>query len=226
MSLRTVACRLLAPLAVVLASVAAVASVVRSASIEELVQKSTAVVEVDVGTHTVRHDQESGRIWTLTEVTTRDTLHGEERESWVVATPGGRVGNVDQQVSGAAQLRKGARMVLFLTTAAEDRHLVLGESAGAYTLHRRAGSDEWQARSDRGGLVLVDADGERTAGVDGELSAGELRKRVRRESRRLLEETRERELRRKARADAARERARERSRRRSDLPGISPPRED
>ena len=226
MSLRTVATRLLAPLAVVVAAAVAVASVVLSASVEELVQKSTTVVEVDVGTQRVQHDHESGRIWTLTDVTTRTTLHGEKRDSWVVATPGGRVGNVDQQVSGAAQLRKGARMILFLTGAGEDRHAVLGESAGAYTLHRRAGSDEWHARSERGGLVLVDADGERTPGVDAELPADELRKRIRRESRRLLAEARERELRRKAAAEASRDRARERSRRRGDLPGVSPARED
>lgn len=222
--MRILSSRLLAATALVAMAGLALASVVRAATVEELTEKSAVVVEGKVLSQRVVYEGETGRVWTVSKLEVEDGLHGAVKadSKLDVYVPGGRVAGMEQQVSGAAQLTDGARMVLFLWRDDADRLQVLGESQGAFLLVRDRRRDTWIARNDTSGLVLVDAEGERTESRGTELTADELRRRVRVESRRLRVAARAREAARQKRAEEARRRAEERSRTRGDLPGVTP----
>lgn len=116
-------CTLLAPLA-------ASATTVRLLSHDQLIAHADSIV---VGRVESRECFWRGtRIFTRHRVAIEQTWLGEERATLEVLTLGGVVGEIGQHVAGAAQLRTGERVVLYLAEGPEGGTWVVGMWQGVF----------------------------------------------------------------------------------------------
>ncbi len=94
--------------------VVASATVVLSETFEEMAHRADAVARVTVGRSQAAWDPQGRRIWTYTEVRPSEVLKGDLATVFLVAQPGGEVGELGQRVAGVAQFTAGEDLVLFL----------------------------------------------------------------------------------------------------------------
>ncbi len=133
----------------------ALATVVLSMSMEEMTARVPLVVHGTVHRVDVQWDDGRAKIWTHTEVVVRETLKGSPRTTVLVKQPGGVVGAVGQQVSGAAQFTPGEEVVLFLEPAVDEPNafVPMAMSASKVTLGLVRGVKV--ARRDLSGLAFA-----------------------------------------------------------------------
>lgn len=178
-------------LLVMVVAASALATVVVHADVNRLAELADAVVDAKVEKRAVAFEAERGAIWTTYELAVSKTLLGDERERVTVHVPGGAVGDIEQEVSGTAQMKVGQRVVLFLTKEAE-RLQVLGQAQGCFRVERDDASKALVCRNDLEGLALVTESGD---GVDArpiEMRLDELVRRVERVATRRAEAERQR----------------------------------
>ncbi|QRN95239.1 matrixin family metalloprotease [Archangium violaceum] len=127
---------LLGALALCMLSPVARASTSLALDVPALTRSSELVVHGRVLRTTSRQVQDTGRIVTDVEVSVTEFLRGSAaRSSLHVVLPGGIVGDLRQDVSGAPELAPGEEVVLFLSHGTEGPRVV-GLAQGAFRVHR------------------------------------------------------------------------------------------
>ncbi len=101
-------------------STSAVATVVVAQSLEEMAAAAPVIVVGKVGQVQSRWDEARARIYTYAEIASGEHLKGEAPKTFLVRQPGGEVGPIGQQVSGAAQFEAGEDVALFLEKAPDE----------------------------------------------------------------------------------------------------------
>jgi len=145
-------------------------------SLEEMVRKSTSIVRVRAeGSRTV---QRGLLIYTLTRVTVIERWKGPERSSMEVAVPGGALGGLRQEFSGAPTLKPGAEYVLFLWTGKSGITHVIGLSQGVFELIRDANGKLVVHRPAASATMLDPGTGRPVQDQSLTLALSELRRRV------------------------------------------------
>jgi hypothetical protein len=139
----------------VLLALPALATVVMSVTIEELVTRTPVIVHGTVHRSEANWDREHRSIWTWTEIVVREPLKGAAKTTVLVKQPGGVVGGLGQSVSGAARFEPGEEVVLFLEPAVDEpgAFVLMGLSFGKVTLESVPGAKV--ARRNLKGLALA-----------------------------------------------------------------------
>ncbi len=121
-----------------------------------LCRASYLVVEAECLGSASSFDSEGKRILTFSRFSVKRTFKGLESTEITVATPGGRVGNLVQHVSGSPSFRHGERCILFLWRSRAGHLLPAGLTQGKY---RRTvdGKGREIFRADYSGMAFVDA---------------------------------------------------------------------
>jgi hypothetical protein len=139
----------------VLASSPAFATVAVDRTFEVMTRESALVVRAQVGPGQARWAPDGSLIWTYAEVRVLESLKGRGPATVLVRQPGGRVGEVEQRVSGVAPLTEGEEVVLFLEAARDEAGVftVSGFAAGKVRLEAsKVGAR--RATRDLAGLAL------------------------------------------------------------------------
>jgi MYXO-CTERM domain-containing protein len=108
--------------------------------IDELVTHADKIVMVEVVGH--RSEFQGGIIWTRTRVRVTDCLEDGDcvqGDEVVVATPGGVVGDIGQEVSGVSHPQMGQSLVLFLRKGAGNIYRPVGMAQGVLRVENLAG---------------------------------------------------------------------------------------
>ncbi len=106
-------------------------------SIEDLTARSPTVVRATVKQRQSVWDDAHKRIYTLTELSVSEVIHGDAPTTVVVKTIGGQVEGIGMKVSGMPRLAADEDVVLFLRPAGRD-FTVVGMSQGLYRLEKDA----------------------------------------------------------------------------------------
>lgn len=130
---------LLATSLVVAATLPAAASSVIPLTLEQMSARAELIVEGIVSEDRVRVGSQGG-VSTEYHIEILDVLTGLPPPELWVAVPGGRVADMDVQVSGAPRFRSGERAFFFLRRAA-GRWIVIGLSQGARPVYRNLNGD-------------------------------------------------------------------------------------
>ncbi len=129
--------RSLAIVFVVAAALPAAATTVVYLDVDDLTERSNAVVRARVLERESRWDDEGRGIYTFTTVEVLSTLKGGGDETLVIRQLGGEVDGVGSLVAGDASFQVGEEVVVFLRRNPEDAvfHLV-GLSQGKFSIDR------------------------------------------------------------------------------------------
>ncbi len=120
------------------------ATTIARATMDELIEKSTAIVRGKVlRVYGVRN---GGLVSTHVRVGVIERLKGPESAEVEVVLPGGTAGGVVQKVSGVPQLVEGAEHVLFLWTGRSGQTRLLGLGQGVLDLGKGAGGEAMVTR--------------------------------------------------------------------------------
>ena len=202
--------RLIRPLLLVFAlallALPALGSIVLEVTVEQLAEKADRIVRGRVVEQSVLLERGGRAIWTRYHVRVEETLAGEGTKEVVVHVPGGRMGELRQEVHGVARLRTNDEVVVFLWKDRQGRLRVLGQAQGAFRVRAEGRSGVSYCTNSVHGLVLVDPTGKPRRGRAQRVPLTDLRARVAK-VRRELDAARERER------EAARLRLAERLRR-------------
>jgi len=132
------------PLRVLAFSVAAVlcspAATLIRLSMEEMAQKSTAIVRGKVVS--TRTAFRGPMIYTFATIQVEEQWKGAPAATVEVATPGGRVGNQEQSFSGSPKLTPGASYLFFLWTGKNGMTQIIGLCQGLFDV-RLSATGEW-----------------------------------------------------------------------------------
>ena len=121
-------------------------------SMDQMVQKSTAIVRCRIGaSHTMKRGPV---IYTMTQVKVLERWKGPEVSSIEVAIPGGTYHGVSEEFAGAPVLQPGAEYVLFLWKGPSGTTYVIGLSQGVFRLTVNAAGEEMVERAVSGSVVL------------------------------------------------------------------------
>lgn len=151
------------------------ATTLEQLSVDQMIQKSTAIVRAKVtGSFAASRN---GTIYTYYRLQVSETLKSSAPAatpaSLEVAVPGGVLGRVMQSVAGAPELKTGGDYVLFLWTSRSGLTQIIGLSQGAFdvqgsSLARRPGDTQ-----------MLDAAGREVVDTGVTLGLNELRLRIR-----------------------------------------------
>jgi hypothetical protein len=123
-----------------LVAVPAGAATLEKLSLEEMIQKSTAIVRGRAtGLRTVARGPV---IYTLYQVQVAEQWKGPAAAQVEVAVPGGAMNGLRQTFSGAPNLQEGTEYVLFLWTGRNGLTQVIGLSQGKFELSKDEKGDE------------------------------------------------------------------------------------
>ncbi|MBE2249267.1 MAG: hypothetical protein IAE78_06935 [Myxococcus sp.] len=150
--------------ALALAPLTALATVVMALSLEELTERAPVVVHGTVRRSVTGWAEGKRGIWTWTEIAVRESLKGAPRTTALVKQPGGVLDGVGQRVSGAGRFEEGEEVVLFLEPAVDEPNafVLLAMAAGKVTLEGTVGPKV--ARRDLKGLSFAQRGGKGVAG--------------------------------------------------------------
>ncbi|MCU1338558.1 MAG: hypothetical protein JWO19_4139 [Bryobacterales bacterium] len=124
-------------LAVVTSMVAPLpATTLEQLTLDEMIQKSTAIVRARVtGSHSGHHGANRGAdIYTYFDLHVLETWKSSGRATTQVAIPGGVADGIRQSVAGAPELKFGQEYILFLWTSRSGLTQVIGLSQGRFNL--------------------------------------------------------------------------------------------
>ena len=121
------------------ASAALPAATLERLTIEDLIEKSTAIVRGRVaGSYTA---MQGSLVYTHLQIDVLERWKGSERKSLDVVVPGGVSGGVRQSFPGVPRLAAGKEYVLFLWTGRSGLTHILGFTQGVFELPKEAGED-------------------------------------------------------------------------------------
>lgn len=175
-----VALRALLPF-VLLLSLAASATTMLRADLPELAQTSDAIVHGTVRRVESRWSGDGRRIVTDVEIQVTEALKGEAGSTVLVSQPGGRVGDIGQQVSGLASFAPGEEVVVFLERRGKQAFRVSGMVQGKYQVQRSEdGKSAMAVPEPTGDVLLLDRDSRQpTASTQRSMSLPELKAAIR-----------------------------------------------
>jgi hypothetical protein len=119
---------------------------VRRLTMDSLVSRSDRVIYGRVVGSRSAWDQETGTIWTHTDIQILDVAKGSAGRTVTVSEPGGIVGQVGHYFPGVPQFELNQEVVLFLHSAAGNRLRVTGLRQGVYSVTRDSETHERIAR--------------------------------------------------------------------------------
>ncbi len=128
------------------------AATLEQMSLDDLVEKSTAVVRGRAGGR--RATQAGALIYTLTVFDVAEQWKGEPLGRTEVALPGGQVGGLSQRFGGVPELESGNEYVLFLWRGPSGRTQITGLSQGLFEVERRQNGEILVRRKPITDLVL------------------------------------------------------------------------
>lgn len=168
----------LAILGLVLAGTVAAATTLEKLTLDDMVQKSTAIVRARAAgsSSSVR----GSMIYTVYRLEVAEVLKGPMAPGGAeVYVPGGTYGRFRQSIAGAPVLEPGVEYVLFLWTSPRGLVQVIGLSQGVFEV-TKSGSGEPMLVRGRIEAELVDSSGRAAADEGMRLSLGSLRESIRR----------------------------------------------
>lgn len=124
--------RLLPALLAILSGALCTAATLEKLSLDEMIQKSTAIVRGRVVSS--RTTQSGPLVYTHWRIQVSQRWKGEPAAEVEVVTPGGTAGGIRQVFPGAPVLAEGAEYVLFLWTGKSRLNHVIGLSQGLFDL--------------------------------------------------------------------------------------------
>ncbi|MEW6325397.1 MAG: hypothetical protein AB1515_08445 [Nitrospirota bacterium] len=130
---RTIVSSLLAVFLIVFAA-AAQAAVMPAKSLNELVHDADVICTCSVLEQHSQWDPEQNMIITIVTLQVEERLKGGGGDQIQVEALGGIVGDKGLKVTGAPVFEQGERAVLFLKSAGENRHHVVGWAQGKFTI--------------------------------------------------------------------------------------------
>jgi len=144
-------------------------------SLDEMTQKSTAIVRGRVtGSFTTQH---GSMIYTHYRLDVSERWKGGDTAVAGVVVPGGVAGGLRQAFAGVPRLAAGREYVLFLWTGPSGLTHLIGLSQGVFNLSRDAGGD-WTAYRPACAEVMLDKDGTPVHDQAVTLRLSDLRQRV------------------------------------------------
>lgn len=127
------------------ATLAAGATTLEKLSVEEMVQKSTAVVRARASASSAV--QRGSMIYTVYRLQVSEVLKGSVPPPAEVYVPGGTYGRYRQSISGSPVLEPGVEYVLFLWASPRGLVQVIGLSQGVFQVKTAAGGEALLVRS-------------------------------------------------------------------------------
>ena len=121
-------------------------------SLDDLVEKSTAIVRARAGGH--RAVQAGALIYTHTTIEVLEQWKGEPLGRSEVALPGGRVGGLSQRFGGVPELESGKEYVIFLWRGPSGRTQITGLSQGLFEVERTRNGEVLVRRKPNADLLL------------------------------------------------------------------------
>ncbi len=121
-------------------------------SLDDLVEKSTAIVRARAGDH--RAVQDGALIYTHTAFEVVEQWKGEPLGRSEVALPGGRVGGLSQRFGGVPELEKGKEYVIFLWRGPSGRTQITGLSQGLFEVELTPNGEVLVRRKPNADLLL------------------------------------------------------------------------
>lgn len=183
--LRAVAAAGLAGLLLVSSHVAAHATIVVRADVEEMTTLCRRCVVGTVRGRSVSLDRERGAISTTWRIRVDEAWVGENAAEIAVTVAGGvipkagaRGEDLSQDYAGAPRFADGERVVVFLWKDAQDRLQVLGEAQGAFRVTRDEALGEDVCENRVEGLSFVDRAGKDVIAAPTRLTLRDMRRRV------------------------------------------------
>lgn len=172
--------RLVSIFAALLFSLSLLATTLEKLSLDEMVQKSTAIVRArSTGSSTVLR---GSMIYTVYRLQVAEVLKGAMSPGAAeVYVPGGTYGRYRQSISGAPVLEPGVEYVLFLWASPRGLVQVIGLSQGVFEIKQSASGDPLLVRG-RIEADFVDSNGRAVADAGVRMSLGSLREALRRAS--------------------------------------------
>ncbi len=146
------------PLLGLFLSLAATAATLERLSLDEMTQKSTAIVRAKALSSSTSFV--GSTIYTKTRFQVLERWKGPEAATVEVSEPGGTVGPVSQNYSGVPRFVPGQEVVLFLWTGPSGRTQVIGLSQGVFQVERSATGEEQAIREASGETMLAPGTGE------------------------------------------------------------------
>lgn len=153
------------------------AATLEKLSLEEMAQKSTAIVR---GRATASRTAVRGPvIYTIYQVQVAEQWKGPAASQVDVAVPGGAMGGLRQSFSGAPKLQEGTEYVLFLWTGRNGLTQVIGLSQGKFELAKDTKGIKTASRA-ASTEQMLDATGAPVSDTPVRMSLQELDQRIRR----------------------------------------------
>lgn len=146
--------RVLLP-AVLLLCLSAGATTMLRVDLPQLSLQADAVVHGTVRRVESAWSGDGRRIFTDVEIQVTETLKGQTGGTVLVTQPGGRVGDIGQQVSGVAAFTPGEEVVVFLEERGARAFSVLGLVQGKYKVQRSEDGTRVLAVPEASGEVLL-----------------------------------------------------------------------
>ena len=143
---------------VLLLSLSASATTMLRADLPELARSADTIVHGTVRRMESRWSGDGRRILTDVEIQVTETLKGQPGGTVLVTQPGGRVGDIGQQVSGLASFTPGEEVVLFLERRGTRSFRVAGMAQGKYKVQRSEEGTRALAVPEPTDALLVDPD--------------------------------------------------------------------
>jgi hypothetical protein len=157
---------------------AALASSVISVNLDQLTQRSDAVVHGTVTNKQSRWSGDGRRIITDVQIQVSESLKGTPGATVSIQQPGGVVGDIGQSVSGLASFSEGEEVVVFLGKWGKQFQVV-GAAQGKFSVQRSSDGKVVAVPDPASEHELVDASGRRVESQLRRLELAELRAAVR-----------------------------------------------
>jgi hypothetical protein len=151
-----------------LVAVPAMATIVKSLSLEDMVKEADVIVQGTVVQRTMSWNDERTRIYTVTDVRVADVLKGPVHagETIHVRQLGGTVDGISQSIPGNAKLSPNEEVVLFLDRDEQKPlHYIVGMAQGKFTVDRTAAQPSVVRQLD--GLALAEVENGHVKGLQG-----------------------------------------------------------
>jgi hypothetical protein len=118
--------------------------------LKDLVASSEAIVHGRVVRHWSAWDASHRTIWTHYVVEAFEVMHGSERQIWTVSEPGGTVGDLVMDVSGAVPFVDGEEVLVLMRRMPNGALRITGSTAGKYSVAAGTGTKKTRSAGAEG----------------------------------------------------------------------------
>jgi hypothetical protein len=153
------------------------AATLEQMSLDDLVQKSTSIVQGRAGSS--RSIREGALFYTLHKFAVLNRWKGEPAPEVEIALPGGSIGGLQQDFGGVPQLEPGREYVVFLWKGPSGRTQITGFSQGVFEVVRGSGGSVIVRRKPNADLTLSPGTGKAVETSAIEMPLADLAARIR-----------------------------------------------